>query len=91
MAGGEPPAGQSRHLGDIVLAAETILREAAELGINPRHHLQHLVVHGLLHLLGYDHQSEAEAEPMEALEVEILAGLGIPNPYMIAETVDPDR
>lgn len=75
------PAGAPRHLGDIVLAAETVAREAAAEGKPPRHHLQHLVVHGLLHLLGYDHESEAEAREMEALEVEILRELGVPDPY----------
>lgn len=68
-------------LGDIVLAVETITREANEQGIPTAQHLQHLVVHGLLHLLGYDHEAEDEAEEMEALEIAVLATLGIPNPY----------
>jgi probable rRNA maturation factor len=70
-----------RSLGDIVLAQETIEREAAEQGVAPAHHLQHLVVHGLLHLLGFDHETDAEAEEMEGLEIEVLATLGISNPY----------
>ena len=74
-------------LGDIVLALETVLREAADLGIPPADHLSHLVVHGLLHLLGYDHIEERQAEEMEALETRILAGLDIPDPYAGSEPV----
>ena len=73
--------GEPRHLGDIILAAETVRREAAAEGKPPRHHLQHLVVHGLLHLLGYEHESETQARVMEALEVEILRQIGVPDPY----------
>ncbi|HSR80183.1 MAG TPA: rRNA maturation RNase YbeY, partial [Hyphomicrobiaceae bacterium] len=70
-----PPGGPAAHayLGDVVLAAETVLREADEQAIEPAHHLQHLVVHGLLHLLGYDHESGAAAERMERLETAVLA------------------
>jgi probable rRNA maturation factor len=68
-------------LGDIVLAVETLEREAAEQGLAPAQHLQHLVVHGLLHLLGYDHETDEEAAQMEAVEIEVLSSLGIPNPY----------
>lgn len=70
-----------RPLGDIILAQETVLREAAGEGTPPEHHFQHLVVHGLLHLMGYDHETDDEAEEMEAVEVGILATLGIASPY----------
>ncbi len=72
---------QTRFLGDIGLAAETVAREAREQGVPLVDHLQHLTVHGLLHLQGYDHQTEAEARVMEALEVRILAKLGVADPY----------
>ncbi|WP_439573412.1 rRNA maturation RNase YbeY [Phreatobacter sp.] len=68
-------------LGDVVMALETLLAEAREEGIAPDHHLAHLTVHGLLHLLGHDHETEAEALAMEALETAILASLGIADPH----------
>lgn len=70
-----------RHLGDIVLAYETVVREAAEEGKSLHDHATHLIVHGTLHLLGYDHELEVEAEIMEGLEIEALARLGVANPY----------
>ncbi|WP_264478246.1 rRNA maturation RNase YbeY [Microvirga rosea] len=70
-----------RHLGDIALAYETLVREAEEESKTLADHFAHLVVHGILHLLGYDHEVEAEAEVMEALEVKALATLGIADPY----------
>ncbi|MDO9474924.1 MAG: rRNA maturation RNase YbeY [Caulobacter sp.] len=75
------PTNPEDHLGDIALAYGVCAREAAEQGKPLAHHLQHLVAHGVLHLLGYDHLTEAEAEAMEALERQILAGLGVPDPY----------
>jgi probable rRNA maturation factor len=75
------PAGAPRILGDVVLAYETVQREAAEESKPIENHLSHLVVHGVLHLLGYDHEDEEEAEMMEARERQILAKLGIPDPY----------
>lgn len=75
------PAGMPRFLGDIVLAFETVAREAADESKTIENHLSHLVVHGVLHLLGYDHEDEDEAETMEARERQILAKLGIPDPY----------
>lgn len=81
-ASAQPPvAGERRALGDIIVACETVLRESAEQEIPAGHHLQHLVVHGLLHLLGYDHLSDDQAAVMEQLETRILATLGIPDPY----------
>jgi probable rRNA maturation factor len=68
-------------LGDVVLAFETVAREAEEQAKPLSDHLSHLVVHGVLHLLGYDHGTEAEAAAMEALETSILASLGVPDPY----------
>lgn len=74
---------EDRYLGDVVLAAETVAREAAEGRLEPIHHVQHLVVHGLLHLLGYDHVTEPQAAEMERLETEILTGLGLKDPYAL--------
>ena len=77
-----PDAGRfGPYLGDLVFASETIIREAALEKKPLVHHLQHLMVHGFLHLVGYDHESDIEAEEMEALEVKILEQLQIPNPY----------
>jgi probable rRNA maturation factor len=70
-----------RHFGDIILAYDTILREADEEGKALRDHVLHLIVHGTLHLLGHDHEETAEAEVMEALEVQALARLCVSNPY----------
>ena len=69
-------------LGDIVLAYETVAREAEDEKKPFEHHLSHLIVHGVAHLLGYDHEEEDEAEEMEALERAILARLAIPDPYV---------
>ncbi|MEE9433401.1 MAG: rRNA maturation RNase YbeY [Sphingorhabdus sp.] len=68
-------------LGDMILAYETCAGEAAETGISLEQHVTHLIVHGMLHLLGYDHIVEAEAEAMETLEIKALASMGLPNPY----------
>jgi probable rRNA maturation factor len=76
------PSGERDFLGDVVLARQTVWREAKSQGKTAADHLTHLVVHGTLHLLGYDHEtSEADAERMEALERRILAKLGIADPY----------
>ena len=76
------PAGPPELLGDIALALETCTREAADKGISLEHHTAHLIVHGLLHLAGYDHEtSPAAARIMEALEINALAQMGIADPY----------
>jgi probable rRNA maturation factor len=77
-----------RMLGDIAIAYETLRREADEEGKPFDHHLSHLAVHGFLHLIGYDHETDDEAEAMEALEQEILAQLGIPDPYADRERMN---
>jgi probable rRNA maturation factor len=69
------------HLGDVVLAHETIAQEAHAQGKKLKHHLTHLTIHGVLHLLGFDHMAENEAKRMEKLEISILARIGIANPY----------
>ena len=74
-----------RLLGDIVIAYETIAREALAEQRPFRHHLAHLAVHGFLHLLGHDHAADAEADAMEALEIAVLARLDVPNPYRIRD------
>ena len=73
------------HIGDIALAFGVCSEEAAAQGKSLAHHLQHLVAHGALHLVGFDHQSDAEAEAMEARERAVLAGLGVSDPYAPVE------
>jgi probable rRNA maturation factor len=90
----QPPSAYMPHgapipLGDVAIAYETVAREAAELGKPVRDHLAHLAVHGFLHLLGYDHQGDREAERMEQLESDILARIGIADPYI--RTTDDGR
>lgn len=77
-------------LGDVVLAFETVSREAQEQGKDIADHLRHLVVHGILHLLGYDHEAPGGAEQMEALETEVLARLGVADPYAEQQAVGDD-
>jgi len=79
--GGVPDAATDPELGDIALAFETCQREAAEQGKSFDAHVTHLYLHGLLHLLGYDHIEDADAELMELTEVAVLASLGYSNPY----------
>lgn len=81
-AGEDRMPGQPLILGDVILARETCAREAVDGDKTFDDHLTHLTVHGVLHLLGYDHIDADEAEEMEALEVQILAEMGIENPYL---------
>ena len=76
-----PDEVRGEQLGDIAIAYETCVREADESGISMHDHVTHLFGHGVLHILGYDHEDDAAALEMEALEVKILLGLGIKNPY----------
>jgi probable rRNA maturation factor len=85
-AGG--PDDAPRMLGDIAIAYETTRREADDEQKPFDHHLSHLAVHGFLHLMGYDHEKDDDAEAMETLEQEILAQLGIPDPYADRERMD---
>lgn len=77
------PSGERAFLGDVVLARQTVWREAREQNKSPADHVAHLVVHGTLHLLGHDHEtSDADADRMEALERRILKRLGVADPYL---------
>lgn len=84
------PQGGPELLGDVALAFETCTREAAEKGVGLKDHAAHLIVHGLLHLAGHDHEAgEAEAAAMEALEIKALAQMGIANPYGDGDNREP--
>ena len=78
-------------LGDVILAYGTVVREAAEQGKPLAHHLTHLIVHGVLHLIGYDHIADDEADEMERLETRILSSLDIPDPYAGGDARAPDE
>jgi probable rRNA maturation factor len=73
------------HVGDLVICAPVVDREAGEQGKRPEAHWAHMVVHGILHLQGYDHDTDAEAAEMEALESDILTALGYPAPYAVED------
>lgn len=79
------PLNEEPLMGDIVLCAPVVEKEAAEQGKTLEAHYAHLVVHGMLHLQGHDHENEADAEEMEALETQIVAKLGYADPYLITE------
>ena len=81
---GASPAPGHEFLGDIALALEISREEAAERGVTLRDHAAHLLVHGMMHLIGYDHEKEADAAAMEAQESAVLATLGVPDPYAAA-------
>ncbi len=80
-----PPGLPTHHLGDLVICAQVVNDEAVQQGKTAAAHWAHMVVHGVLHLRGFDHQESAEAEAMEAREAGILAGLGIADPYRVEE------
>ena len=73
---------ENDHLGDLVLCAPVIRREASEQGKSVMHHWSHMLIHGVLHLLGYDHLNDEEAEEMEGIEVGLLSRLAVSNPYL---------
>jgi probable rRNA maturation factor len=80
-----PPGVELNLLGDLVIAAPVVKQEAREQGKTESAHWAHMIVHGTLHLLGYDHQDTVEAEDMEAREIRILKQLGYSNPYLLDE------
>ena len=86
-----PSAGSQPHtpvlLGDVVIAYETVAREALAEDKPFMHHLAHLAVHGFLHLVGYDHETEKEAKAMETLEAAVLGKLAVPNPYLARQSL----
>jgi len=73
------------YIGDLVICAAVVAREATEQNKQAMAHWAHLTIHGLLHLLGYDHKTDAQADEMEALEVQIMTSLGYPDPYSLQE------
>jgi len=83
-AGGKPRVPFDSEIGDIAISYETCLREADESGKKMQDHVQHLILHGFLHLLGYDHERDADATLMEGLEIKALETLDIQNPYEIS-------
>lgn len=89
--GPEPQPGAAVMLGDVVVAYGTAAREAAREGKSLNDHLSHLVVHGVLHLMGHDHDTDRKARAMERLETKVLAGIGIADPYVVPPALRNDR
>ena len=87
-ASGHKGSESSRFLGDIVIAYETLVRECDDEDRKFLHHLAHLTVHGFLHLAGYDHETDAQAEEMEGLESKIMTRLSMPDPYIARDLGD---
>lgn len=85
----EPPEEAEVFLGDIAIAHETVRREAKEADICLKNHVTHLILHACLHLIGYDHLTELDAEVMESIETRALASIGIPDPYGLGEAALP--
>lgn len=88
IGAGDGPDAAPTMLGDVVLACETVVAEAAAQGKSVADHLRHLVVHGVLHLAGHDHEEDAAAERMERLETRILADLGVGDPYQYGDVAE---
>ena len=89
-ADSKPPPFESDALGDVVISLERTADEANNSGLSLGEHLSHLVIHGVLHLLGYDHGNARDAKTMEELEIRALAGIGISNPYVPESAVKSD-
>ncbi len=87
-ASGHTGSESSHFLGDIVIAYETLVRECGDENRKFLHHLAHLAVHGFLHLVGYDHETDAQAEEMEELESKIMTRLSMPDPYIARDLGD---
>ena len=85
-----PPPFESDALGDVVISLERTADEANNSGLSLGEHLSHLVIHGVLHLLGYDHGNARDAKTLEELEIRALAGIGISNPYVPESAVKSD-
>ncbi len=86
-----PPGVPIELLGDLVICASVVEKEAREQGKSIRAHWAHMVIHGMLHLQGYDHQEDGEADAMEALETRLMENLGFPAPYQTTDAEDTDH